>query len=88
MTHDHIIAIASLGGAWLLGIGVGYVCAKRDWRAEAERCALQWRAAHARLRARVAELEAAGADAGEETTLSGGRTYEDIVRSSQRGSPS
>jgi hypothetical protein len=79
MNYPNLIACLTHCGVWLLGIGVGYVCAKRDWRAEAARCVAQWRAAHVRLRDRIAELEG---DRSPDlaNTLSGDRTYEELVR--------
>ena len=46
MTPDHVFGCFRYGGTWLLGIGIGYVCARRDGRAEALAFAARWRELH------------------------------------------
>lgn len=82
MVTDHVVSCLTFAGAWMSGIGVGYVCAVRDGRAWSDRC----RGIHDRMLGRIRWLEQALARAQRPhlaTTLTGDSTYEEIVRSSR-----
>jgi hypothetical protein len=85
MNHSHLIGCMTYCGTWLLGIGVGYICAKRDWRAEALECVTAWRRAHEATVAYIDDLKAELARVRRdelETTLAPGQTYEELVQRS------
>lgn len=87
MTHPHLVGCLTHCGVWLIGISVGYIAAKRDWRAEAAECVLAWQRAHATAWAYIAELRAELARTRRSDladTLVPWQTYEELVRRSGR----
>jgi hypothetical protein len=73
----NLVGFLTYCGTWLLGVGVGYVAARRAGRAEAAECVSAWQRAHAAALAHVDELRCELARA---RRTEGGTLYEELVR--------